>query len=90
MRRIIVSLSSLFALAATLVTAAPGAFATRVTPMGGGSPVDAAPAVHHSGGLAPWQIVLIAIASVVIVAAALVVARLARTAHRPAPSRATI
>jgi hypothetical protein len=89
MRRIILSLSSLLAVAAAIVSAAPAAFAMRVTPPGGASPVDVAPAVHHSAGLAPWQIALIVIASVVILAAALLCAHLARTSRRPASSPAT-
>ena len=89
MRRIIVSLSSLFALAAALVSTAPAAFAMRVAPVGGGSPDGVAPAVHHAAGLAPWQVILIAIASVIIVGTALLCARLATTSHRPASSPAT-
>jgi hypothetical protein len=85
MRRIIMSLSSLFAVAVALVSAAPAAFAMRVGPTGGGSPVDVAPAVHHSNGLAMWQVALIAMAIV----AALLTARLVRTSHRPASSPAT-
>ena len=89
MRRIILSLFSLFALAAALVSAAPAAFAMKIGPPAGGSPVDVAPAVHHSAGLAPWQFALIAIASLVIVAAAVLGARLVRTSRRPASSSAT-
>ncbi len=89
MRRIILSLSSLFAVTAALVSAAPAAFAMRTTPLGGGSPVDVAPAVHHPAGLAPWQVALIVIASVVIVAAALLLTRLVRTSRHPASSPAT-
>jgi len=88
MRRIIMSLSSLFAVAVALVSAAPAAFAMRVGPTGGGSPVDVAPAVHHSNGLATWQVALIAMA-IVVIAAALLTARLVRTSHRPASSPAT-
>jgi hypothetical protein len=89
MRRIILSLSSLFAVAAALVSAAPAAFAMRTAPLGGGSPVEIAPAVHHSGGLAPWQIALIVIASVIIVAAAFLLTRVVRTSRRSASSPAT-
>jgi hypothetical protein len=89
MRRIVLSLSSLFVVAAAVVSAAPAAFAVRVTPLGGASPVDVAPAVHHSGGLTPWQLALIAIGSVVIVAVALLCARLVRASRRPASSPAT-
>ncbi len=89
MRRIILSLLSLLALAAALVSAAPAAFAMRATPPGGASAVYVAPAVHHAAGLAPWQIALIAIASLVIVAAAVLGARLVRTSRRPASSSAT-
>jgi hypothetical protein len=88
MRRIIVSLSGLIAIAAALVSWAPSAFAMRVGPSMGGSPVDVAPAVHHSAGLAPWQIALIAVAGVIIGSAALLRARLARKSRRPATSAA--
>jgi hypothetical protein len=89
MRRIILTLSSLFALAAALVGAAPAAFAMKTTPLGGGSPVDIAPAVHHSAGLAPWQIALVVVASMIIVAAALLLTRLVRSSRRPTSSPAT-
>ena len=81
--------SAFLPLAAALVSAAPAAFAMRVTPPGGASPLYVAPAVHHAAGLAPWQIALIAIASLVIVAAALLCARRVRTSRRPASSPAT-
>jgi hypothetical protein len=89
MRRIIVSLSSLLVAAAVLVTAAPAAFAMRLHPLGGDSPGHVAPAVHHPVALAPWQDALIAIASLLILAAALVLAHLVRRSHRTAPTPAT-
>jgi hypothetical protein len=89
MRRILVSLSFLLAAIAGFVSTGPAAFAMRVAPPAGGSPVNVVPVVHHSGGLAIWQVALIAIASVVLMAGAVLGARLMRVSRRPASTPAT-
>jgi hypothetical protein len=61
----------------------------RVTPPGGGSPVNAGPIGHHSAGLALWQVTLIAFAGVVLVAMVLMGALRIRFSRRTASTPAT-
>ncbi len=89
MRRIVVLLSSLLAATAALVGTASAAFAVSVAPASGGSPVLVAPTVHHSGGLEPWQVALIAFAAVLVLASAAIAGRVTRVLHRPAATPAT-
>jgi amino acid transporter len=85
MRRFVISLSALGALAVAFLTASPAAFATRV-PVGGGAP-SRVTAVHHSG-LGFWPGSLLVIAGVVVLIAA-VVAAVLRMSRRSAPAAAT-
>jgi hypothetical protein len=89
MRRVVITVSSLFVAVVALVSAAPAAFAAQVAPPAGGSPVNLAPVVHHSGGLAIWAVALIATAGVVLLAAAALGARLMTTSRRTASTPAT-
>ena len=83
MRRILVSLSTLVAAVVAMATSAPAAFAMRVTPTGDASGTPARLAGHS--GLATWEIVLIAAAAGLLIAAARLVARYRRqTVLRPA------
>ena len=86
MRRILISLSSLFAVTAAILTTGSAAFAMRVDPPGGSS-VNAAPAVHHSTGLPLWPVALI-VAAVVVLTAAALGARLIKVSRRRAPASA--
>jgi hypothetical protein len=88
MRRILISLSSLFAVAAAFLSSGSAAFAMRVDPLGGSS-VNVAPAVHHPTGLALWQVGLIVVAGVVVLAAAALGARWITLSRRHAPASAT-
>ncbi len=90
MNRIIAFVSSLFAVAAALVSTGSAAFAMRIAPPTGGSSVDVAPVIHHSAGLEPWQVALVAVAGVVVLIAAVLAARLiTRSLHRSASAPAT-
>ena len=89
MRRIVVFLWSLFAVAAALVSTGSAAFAMRVAPPAGGSPVNVAPVVHHSAGPEAWQVALIAVAAVVVLIGAALGAAVDRRVYRPAPTPAT-
>ncbi len=89
MRRIFAFLSSLVAVTVTLVSTCSAAFAVRVTPPSGGSPVDVAPVAHHSAGLDLWQVALIAAAGVIVLAIAALGTRLMVVSRRPASRPAT-
>ena len=89
MRRFVVLVSSLFAIAAALVSGGSSAFAMRVAPPAGGSPVNVVPVVHHSAGLEAWQVALITVAGVAVLILAVLAARLMRLFHRHGPTAAT-
>jgi hypothetical protein len=67
-RRIVISVWSLVAVAVAFLCAAPAAFATTIAPAGGGTPVKASGVGHHSG-LTSWEVLLVVAAGVVLVAA---------------------
>ena len=88
MRRIFISLSSLFAVTVAFLSTASAAFAMRLAPPEG-SPTTAASAAHHSSGLSLGQVALIAVASVLVLTAAALGARLMRVSRRHASAPAT-
>jgi hypothetical protein len=88
MRRILISLLSLFAVVAVFLSTGSVAFAMPVAPLGGSS-VNVTPAVHHSSGLALWQVGLIIVAGVAVLIVAALGARLLRVSRRHAPASAT-
>jgi membrane protein implicated in regulation of membrane protease activity len=89
MRRILISLSSLVAVTAAFLSTGTAAFAMRVSPPSqDGSAVRAASVVHHSAGLDPWQIALITVAGLIVLAAVAVAARFSRTSRRHSPTPA--
>ncbi len=86
MRRIVISLSSMVAMAVALLTAAPAAFAMRLAPPSGGVVTVAASGVAHHGGLASWEISLIVVAGVFV--AATLLATAVRSSRRSVPTPA--
>ncbi len=85
MRRLASTASGLIVISVAFLMSAPAAFAVRVTPPGDTSSVPVARTAHHTG-LYPWQITLIAVAGVLLIAtaAALVVRVSRRSAPHPA------
>lgn len=89
MRRTLAFVSSLLAFAAGLASTGPAAFAVPADPQVGGASAGLAPVAHHSAGLEPWQVALMATAGLVVLAAAALGARLTRALRRPASAPAT-
>jgi hypothetical protein len=86
MRRIVLSLSSILAMAVAYLTAAPAAFAMRLTPPSGGATSVTASNVAHHAGLAWWEISLIVVAAVLL--AITVLATAIRSSRRSVPTAA--
>ena len=100
MRRILISLSSLIAVTAAFLSTATAAFAVHVNPPaldGGGGPavpVTARTVVHHSSGLAPWQVAVIIVAGLLVLGATAIASRVvmgtragtASRRHLPTPA----
>lgn len=89
MRRIVLGISSLIALFASILATGSAAFAVRVGPNGAGTSANFSPVVHHASGLTAWQIAVIVIASLVVVGVATVGAASTRVRHRAAPMPAS-
>jgi hypothetical protein len=85
MRRIVLSLSSIVAVAVTFLTAAPSAFAMRITPTSGYGPSVTASSVAHHAGLASWEISLMVVAGVLLAVTLLTVAILRSRRSVPTP-----
>ncbi len=86
MRRIVLSLSSIVAVAVAYLTAAPAAFAMRVAPPSGGDPSVTASSVAHHAGLASWEISLIVVGAVLLAVTLLTTA--IRLSRRSVPTPA--
>jgi hypothetical protein len=88
-RRLVAVLAG-FGAALLMLTAAPAAFAMRLPPPGGptgSSPLPQIRTVTRTvavGGMAGWQIALIAVGAALLAATAAVLADRARAARRPA------
>jgi hypothetical protein len=83
MRRILISLSSLIAVIAAFLSTSTAAFAMRVSPPEAGAPVNSVSVVHHSTGVDPWLVAIIAVASLIGGAVAMT-ARFVRASRRHA------
>jgi hypothetical protein len=85
MRRIVVSLSSIVALAVAYLTAVPAAFAMTLTPPSGGDASLTASNVAHHAGLASWEISLIVTGAVLLTTTLLTTAIRAYRRSVPTP-----
>jgi hypothetical protein len=85
MRRLATTAVGLITISVAFLFSAPAAFAVRVIPPGDTSSVPVTRTAHHTG-LYPWQITLIIVAGVLLIAAATaVVVRVSRrSVPRPA------
>ena len=86
MRRILISLSSLFAFTGALFGASTAAFAARLNPAANDTSSVVPSVVHHSSGLAAWPVALIVVASLIVLAAVALAARFVGT-HSGTSSR---
>jgi hypothetical protein len=86
MRRIVVSLSSIVAVAVAYIIAVPAAFAMTLTPPSGGDISVTASNVAHHAGLASWEISLIVVGAVLLTATLLTTAIRAYRHSVPTPA----
>jgi len=86
LRRLAAALAALTCALLASAAIVPAAWAVNVIPPGGGDPVTPVPGVITQGGMAGWQITVIALGAALIAATAAVFLDRALAARRSAPA----